>query len=157
VSESYGPIKLTQEQWNQVGRPEPAAAPMVGDETDDARNPVDLLRELESCAYERGKLDAMIQLARDPDVTVRLADKGNALETDIRVAEQRILRRFRAADSTSRSGMVWIPQDDARSISSVLFVARAASPPDRAKNFTPIIDRLDEAIAAAEKETIDGD
>jgi hypothetical protein len=28
VSESYGPIKLTQEQWNQVGRPDPAAAPM---------------------------------------------------------------------------------------------------------------------------------
>jgi hypothetical protein len=76
--------------------PEPAVAPM-SDETDDARGSVDLLRELEAFAYERGKLDAMIQLARDPDVTVRLADKGNTLADDIREAEQRILRRLRAA------------------------------------------------------------
>jgi hypothetical protein len=34
VSESYGPIKLAQEQWNQVGRPDPAAAPRL-EHTDD--------------------------------------------------------------------------------------------------------------------------
>jgi hypothetical protein len=34
VSESYGPIKLAQEQWNQVGRPDPAAAPRL-ERTDD--------------------------------------------------------------------------------------------------------------------------
>jgi hypothetical protein len=56
VSESYGPIKLTQEQWNQVGRPDPAAAPVVTNvvvltESDIQRGVIDLLRTLSFVTY----------------------------------------------------------------------------------------------------------
>ena len=45
------------------------------------------------------------------------------------------------------SGQVCLSQEDANSISTVLFVVAAASPSDRATNLRALVSRVDQAIA----------